>query len=277
MCRFVAPNTAGAAVLSWLTLFCMDSYTQEPKPLHEHHPWHGLKVGTWLEWKVTETEGGETKKTQSKEVLEVDKYGTKVKTYPMKDGKYDFSVDRTIVPRLGFNVLTDERAKLLETRKGKHKIDGKEHDCEIRKYRLQPDHKAPTANVEVLLVREMKIPARGLRVDEGPSVFLPSNVVGIDYEVKNKDITESYKMRVTSLKATRKVGAKNIDCVLEEGEVLITAADGTGKGKLQRWLSDTVPGRVVCELTEGEKGEKGKMVKFKAVEEVISFGHPAKE
>jgi hypothetical protein len=203
-------------------------------------PWAGFGVGSWVVFSRKTTSGGTTTERKDKSVIvAVDQDLPTREIQQEKDGKFEPSTARS---RHAPGVLAEKEMKAGASRPEELSIGSRKISCTVTEYHHEDN--VVTAKLTVWKCPDVKIPYRELAKD-GPDIALLPDVVQLDFSFERETRKEHDRVRVIGLDEKVKVGDREIPCVLEEWSV---EEERGGEGrtlKSRRWLSDSVPGRVV--------------------------------
>ena len=237
---------------------------QEPPPTPD--PWAGFGIGSWIIVETTSSVDNQST-TERERITFAATEGTRPILHVRKavgDEYPEPDQVRTHQPP----GLPDQQTswKAAPVREEKIDIGGRKVACKVSEFTYVNAAKEISNRVTVWKTSEVKIPYREVK-RSGPDLALMPDVVKIEFRVKAAKQSQQYDYRVIQLDAKRKVGSKEIPCVLEEGVESETKAGISRKGTMHRWLSDAVPGRIVHSQYSGD--DAGKPVE--RIESVLSF------
>jgi hypothetical protein len=235
-------------------------------PAPVFHPWNGFPVGSWAVVQTSQVRDNVSTTTREKYTVAEIRPDGPVLGFRKAVGDTFEEPGALLKPNCGSLVEAQTQWKASEPTTEKLEIGGKPQECRVTVYFYENPEKKILNRVAVWRSTVIKVPYRQLQRN-GPDVALPPDVLRIEFHVQADDQYQKYDFRVTSLEAPIKVGDRDIPCVVEEGTVDVLRKGVATKGRLKRWLSDAVPGRVVKSEYAGE--EAGKPVE--RTETMLSF------
>ena len=239
--------------------------------------WAGFPDGSWVVIETTESADGKTAKKKHRHVVDHLADGAVVcQVNEETDVPAIMFEERTIQPGRGVEQDNkrdgDGRTEVVE-------IGGKKYDCTLQRYSSPEANANGKQAVNVYSSTLIKVPYREWDPAEltvtpgrivhsgGAAVALDSNTVRYAMSRHDPDYTVVHQFRVVELGHKLKLADREILCVVEEATIDEKGEKGATVIKLKRWLSDTIPGRVVRSEMKGEV----RGVKVERIRQVVSF------
>lgn len=234
-----------AAITGALLLLAAACDLNAKDPPNERDPFNGFPKGSWVVQFSQLTRGEETKAEREKITRIDDDKGGHIQTQWQKEGKIRGRFDGDLstswhIP--GFDPSKNEDSRLIDSAKGELTIEGKKYSCTVKKYEVKG--RRGEAVVTYWHCNDVSVPYRESHSLHADHAMYP-DVLRLEVDYKGKEEAEKGFIQVARFKESRTIAGKKIDCVKEEGELSVTDEGKKAKVKLERWLSNQVPGREV--------------------------------
>jgi len=196
-------------------------------------PFAGFPEGSWviLE-RLMKSDGREETRRERKTVV---KDGVRIER-DRGNGFEDDSVARHIHGK------APEDLKATSSREEDVTVGDRKIRCKVTEY--ADEREGVRVQIAVWRGADLKIPYRELQMD-GPDIAAMPDVLRIEASVRNARGTETQRLKVVSLGEKLKVGARDVECVVEEVDAEAEQGGRKMSGTMKRWLSAAVPGHLV--------------------------------
>jgi hypothetical protein len=235
---------------------------QDPKPIR--NPWAGFPDGSWSVIETVKTKEGKSTTEKRRFTVRIEADGGVTHLVSKEEDK----------PAIFFEERRHIEGATPESFGGKGskpqavelKIGDRKIACDLTEHRHKDEAQRLETGIRVWRTKEIRVPYREL-MTPGPDLALDPDVVRVEATIKRGEETTDYRFGIVELEAKLTLSGSDVTCAVEEGTVEESEGTDVTKGKFRRWLSDSVPGRVVRSEARGEV--KGKQQE--RIEQVTAF------
>jgi hypothetical protein len=235
---------------------------QDAKPTR--NPWAGFSNGSWAVIETTKTLDGKMSTDKQRYTVRVEADGIVTHLVSKEEDKPAiFFEERKHIPGADPSVIggVASNPKGVELKIGDRTIA-----CELTEFEIKGGSDDGEIRTSLWRTKDVRLPYRELKTG-GRDIAVDPDVLRVEVTIKSGKMIDRFQFAIVQLNANLKVGGADVTCSVEEGTFEETDGTTVTKGTVRRWLSDSVPGRIVKSETRAERGDK----KLERTEQVISF------
>jgi hypothetical protein len=235
---------------------------QDPHP--SRNPWSGFPDRSWAVIEKVTTVEGKAKTEKQRFTVRIEADGSVTHLVSKEEhGTAIFFEERRHIPGADPAVIGGFPSK---PKKVELKFGDRTLACEMTEFEIKNESKDGEIRASLWRTKDVRLPYREIETGARDLAVDP-DVLRAEVTIKSGKMADRFQFSVVELNANLKVGGADVTCSVEEGTFEKTDGATMTKGTVRRWLSDSVPGRIVKSETRAERGGQ----KLERAEQVIAF------